>query len=53
MAEKTEVLYETFSEGEKQALQYGQFPADKIKAGQVTREEVLDLLSYAKQKGYR
>ena len=28
MVEKTEVLYETFSEGEKQALQYGQFPAE-------------------------
>ena len=53
MAEKTEVLYETFSEGEKSALQYGQFPADKIKTGHVTREEVLDLLAYAKQKGYR
>ena len=53
MAEKTEVLYESFNDTERQGLAYGVFPVDKIKAGQVTREEVLDLLSYAKQKGYR
>ena len=50
---KTEVLYESFTDSEKRGLQFGIFPADKIKAGNITREEVLDLLAYAKQKGYK
>ena len=50
---KMEELYETLTDSEKKGLGFGTFPADKIKAGNITREEVLDLLSYAKQKEYK
>ena len=50
---KMEELYETFSDGEKRGLAFGMFPADKIQSGNISREEVLDLLAYAKQKEYK
>ena len=50
---KMEDLYETLSDGERKGLAFGMFPADKIKAGNISREEVLDLLSYAKQREYK
>lgn len=51
MGEKIKELYEKLNSSEKFGLQFGMFPADKVKG--ITREESIDLMKYGKEKGYK
>jgi len=47
---KVESLYEQLSKSERFGLQFGMFPYDKCKG--MNRDESIDLMKYAKEKGY-